>query len=103
MNFLQIQNTLIKKEADEILNERDGAWKIDIWVVDKIECERLLNYCTNIQNKLTPEKSFHILDIKSQCWKDPEYRRSYSSTDIYDAVLERGITTINAFREYLKD
>jgi hypothetical protein len=83
-------------------NERAGAWKIDIWVVDTAECKRLLNYCEDIQKKLTPEASLHILNIKSQCWKDPAYRRSYTSMDIYKAVLEKKITTIEAFKDYLQ-
>ena len=83
-------------------DERAGAWKIDIWAVNTTECQRLLSYCTDIQEKLTPAKSLQILNIKSQCWKDPEYRRSYISMDIYNAVLEKNITTIEAFKEYLK-
>ena len=83
-------------------NERLGAWKIDIWAVKSFECKRLLNYCTTIQKKLTPENSFQILNIKSRCWQDPEYRRSYTSLDIYTAVLEKNITTFGAFKKYLK-
>jgi hypothetical protein len=83
-------------------NERAGAWKIDIWAVDTKECQRLLNYCADIKEKLSPLKSLYILGIKSQCWKDPEYRRSYTSMDIYTAVLNKGITTIEAFKEYQK-
>src|SRR5437868_13552916 len=56
-------------------NERTGAWKIDIWAVDKEECNRLLDYCKCIEKKLTPESRLKILDIKSQCWQDPQYRR----------------------------
>ena len=83
-------------------NERSGDWKIDIWAVKPLEYERLLTYCTAIQKKLTPEKSFQILKIKSQCWQDPDYRRSYTSSDIYTAVLEKNISTIDDFKKYLK-
>jgi hypothetical protein len=83
-------------------NERAGAWKIDIWVVTASECERLLEFCDNIKQKVTAETKQIILDIKSQCWKDPEYRRSYSSTDIYEAVLENNVTSIEGFKEYLR-
>jgi hypothetical protein len=82
-------------------DERAGAWKIDIWAVEKNECERLLKYCTDLCEKLTPATSLEILTIKSQCWKDPRYRRSFSSSDIYTAVLEKNITGIEAFKEYL--
>lgn len=83
-------------------DERNGAWKIDIWAVDTAECKRLITYCTVIKQKLTPTLSHHIRDIKSQCWKDPGYRRDYISTDIYQAVLENNITGIEEFKHYLK-
>ena len=83
-------------------NERVDAWKIDIWAVSATECQKLIQYCTNIQQKLTPETRSRILNIKSQCWQDPEYRRSYSSADIYDAVLEKNVTNIEDFKNYLK-
>lgn len=82
-------------------NERAGAWKIDIWAVSAWECHRLLAFCALIKEQLTPGTTEMILDIKSQCWKDPAYRRSYNSTDIYQAVLEKGITTLEAFKQYL--
>lgn len=83
-------------------DERNGAWKIDIWAVDKTECTRLLDFCKEIETKLTPESSLQILGIKSQCWKDLNYRRSYTSMDIYNAVLEEGVSTLEAFDDYLE-
>lgn len=83
-------------------NERQGAWKIDIWAVDQKECRRLLKFCDDIAAKLTPLSKQIILTIKSVCWQDPEYRRSYTSTDIYEAVLDKGITTLEEFRTNLQ-
>jgi hypothetical protein len=83
-------------------NERAGAWKIDIWAVSPLECERLLNYSTSIKQKLNAKAVERILEIKSECWRDAEYRRSYNSSDIYKAVLENNVTTVEGFKEYLK-
>lgn len=83
-------------------NERKGAWKIDIWAVDAQECGQRIKFCDDIAQRLTPLSRQIILAIKSQCWQDAEYRRSYSSNDIYEAVLDNGITTIEDFRKYLK-
>ncbi len=83
-------------------NERKGAWKIDIWAVDEKECRQLLKFCDDIAAKLTPLSKQDILTIKSNCWQDPAYRRSYTSSDIYEAVLDKGITTIDEFRIYLQ-
>lgn len=84
-------------------NERKGGWKIDIWAVDAQECRQRIKFCDDIVQRLTPLNKQIILDIKSQCWKDPGYRRSFSSNDIYKAVLDKGITTIEGFRKYLNE
>jgi hypothetical protein len=83
-------------------NERAGAWKIDIWAVRLSECEQLLQYCSNIKRRLNSEVSQRIMEIKSQCWQDPEFRRSYSSSDIYRAVLDNDVTSIEGFKEYVR-
>ena len=82
-------------------NERKGAWKVDIWAVDENECDRLLKFCDDITAKLTPLSKQIILDIKSYCWQDPGYRRSYTSSDIYEAVLDKGITSLEEFKTFL--
>lgn len=83
-------------------NERAGAWKIDIWAVNQLECQNLLKYCHIIKQKLTPEFARRILEIKSACWRDAEFRRVYSSSDIYTAVLDNNVTTIDGFKNYIK-
>jgi hypothetical protein len=82
-------------------NERAGAWKIDVWAVARMECKRLLEYCSNIKQKLTPATIQIILEIKSRCWQDPSYRRVYNSSDIYSAVLVHKVRSIDEFKEYL--
>lgn len=83
-------------------NERAGAWKIDIWAVSTSEFQKLAEYTGKIMQKLTASGISHILKIKSQCWRDPEYRRTYNSTDIYKAVLEDNVTNITEFKNYLE-
>jgi hypothetical protein len=83
-------------------NEREGAWKIDIWAVNSKELQDRLTYCDILKRKLTSVTRRKILQIKSQCWKDPEYRRSFLSIDIYQAVLNHGVSTLYEFKEYLK-
>jgi hypothetical protein len=83
-------------------NEKAGAWKIDIWTVGASECQRLIDYCKEIKQKLTSSTVSRILDIKSQCWTDPEFRRTYSSLDIYNAVLQKNIMNIEGFKKYLR-
>lgn len=82
-------------------DERQGAWKIDVWAVCAKERERLINYCEAIKEQLNDGASTAILSIKSQCWHDPEYRRVYSSSDIYEAVLRGGVRDLEGFWNYL--
>jgi hypothetical protein len=82
-------------------DERRGAWKIDIWAMDRDECKQRLQYCDDIEKKLTPQTRAYIIDIKSKCWQDPAYRKKYSSRDIYEAVLDKEVTNIEQFHDYL--
>src|SRR6266496_2697553 len=83
-------------------NEREGAWKIDLWAVDKRECGQRIKFCNEIAAKLTSSSREIILAIKSECWQDPEYRRSYGSKDIYEAVFSEQVKNIHEFKEFLK-
>ena len=54
-----------------------------------------------IEQKLTPETRLIILRIKDMWWKHPSYRQEVSSVDIYDAVLQHGVRTLDEFDQYL--
>lgn len=83
-------------------NERAGAWKIDLWAVEAMECRRLIAYCGALQQALTPANRTLITAIKSHCWQDPAYRKAYTSTDIYQAVLEHKVTDLAGFQDHLR-
>jgi hypothetical protein len=82
--------------------EHGDSWKIDIWAVGEVDYGPLKNYCDRIAAKLTPDARRLILEIKTECWRKPGYRRTFFSRDIYEAVLEHGVTNLNAFREFLR-
>ncbi len=82
-------------------DERAGAWKIDIWAVDQGEYERVAEAGREISARLTDEYRSRILDIKAACWRDPRYRKQYSSMDIYRAVLDDGVSTVAEFSDLL--
>ena len=83
-------------------DEREGAWKIDIWAVDTPMLQYHLEYCNEIKRKLTPATRIQILEIKAAFWKHPGYRRFFTSTDIYNAVLNDGVAGISGFEAYLQ-
>jgi hypothetical protein len=82
-------------------NERKGAWKIDIWAIGEKECSERVQFCEKLSDRITGENRHAIMEIKSSCWTDPSYRKSYTSKDIYEAVLENGIRNVESFKKYM--
>src|SRR5439155_19084992 len=72
-------------------DERAGAWKVDIWISEPEAFEAVRGYGERLQARLSDPSRAIILQIKSACWHHPEYRRAFSSADIYSAVLDHGV------------
>jgi len=83
-------------------DERDGAWKIDIWMTDSDDFKAVREYTERISRRLSVANRQAIIDIKTDCWRHPQYRKSFSSVDIYDAVLDHGINSIDEFWKFLR-
>ena len=84
-------------------DERKGAWKIDIWISDAAVFEATRDFCERIAGRLSDSLRQTILQIKSAFWQHPEYRRGFSSSDIYSAVLDHGVDDINGFWAFLRN
>jgi hypothetical protein len=84
-------------------DERRGAWKLDVWVVEPRHFEPLRDHASRLLARLSPPAREAILAIKGAVWHHPEYRRSFSSRDVYDAVLEHGVTDLRGFWKFLHD
>ncbi len=84
-------------------DERDGAWKIDIWITDADAFEATRVYGERVRERLTDSTRSTILQIKSECWRHPQYRRTFASGDIYAAVLDHGVADIDEFWRFLRD
>jgi hypothetical protein len=82
-------------------DERRSAWKIDIWTGDASALKPAFDFEAELRNQLTDVTRSAILNIKSLCWRHPEYRRRFSSADIYAAVLNGGVRDIDAFAKFL--
>jgi hypothetical protein len=83
-------------------NERAGGCKLDIWATDARGLDRVHAYCRGIERRLSEQSRDIIMAIKAECWQHPEYRRSFGSGDIYEAVLEHDIRDVRAFWEHLE-
>jgi hypothetical protein len=84
-------------------DERAGAWKIDIWATGQDGFEATRAYGERIRERLSDSTRTLILQIKSECWRHPEYRRKFASGDIYEAVLDRGVVDMDGFWTFLRD
>ena len=78
-------------------NERRGAWKIDIWQTNQDSFDAVRRFGDSISARLDATSRQAIVAIKALCWTHPEYRRGFTSADVYSAVLDRGVRDITAF------
>lgn len=82
--------------------ERPGQaeWKLDIsfWLGEGVRPEPLHDA---IAQQLTPGTRLTILRIKDVWYQLPAYRVEVASTDIYDAILQHGVKTLDEFDQYL--
>ena len=85
-----------KYQADE-----RTIWKLDIRFVSE-QHAIAQKYIDHISSELTDDRRRAILSIKHVVAQDPRYRTEISSVDIYDAVLNKGITDLEGFREQLR-
>ncbi len=84
-------------------DERKGAWKIDVWLTDSEGFEAVRAHGERIRERLSDSNRPLILQIKSACWRHPQYRREFSSGDIYEGVLDYGVADIEGFWRFLAD
>ena len=85
-----------------IIGER---WNVDVWVRSETKIAESLAYCTDLLKKMDsmPGAREAILSIKTTLIEKGMYgfdkhpQHHYHSRDIYDAVLNEGILTAEAF------
>ena len=81
----------------------EGAWKIDLHAMDSQTCAQQLAGIRQLASRLNEQSRLAILDIKSQCWQLPQFHRELTSMDIYEAVLDHGVTDMAGFRKYMAE
>ncbi len=75
-------------------------WNVDIWFFDKESIERAEKYCDDISAKVRENEEFRtaIIGIKQELIKRNLYAfDKYTSVDVYDAVLNKGVLHIDDF------
>jgi len=84
-------------------DERQGAWKLDLWFLDSRSYEQHVNYSARMRQRLTPENRSILLEIKEAYWQRAEYRDTITSDLIYRAVLDNGVRSVVSFRQFLAE
>lgn len=83
-------------------DERQWAWKLDVWFLDQAGYEQHADYSSGLREKLTTGNKAIILAIKEAYWRRPEYRDTVTSDLIYRAVLDHGVRTVSDFERFVK-
>jgi hypothetical protein len=83
-------------------DERQGAWKLDLWFLDQAGYEEHRAYSSRLRDLLTPKSRSIILAIKEAYWQRREYRDSITGDMIYRAVLDNGVTTVAGFERIVR-
>lgn len=83
--------------------DADKEWNIDIWFIDEPERQPDLQHIKTLPSLLNPINREVILSIKQAWCQKPEYRKTVSGYLIYDAVLHQGISSLEAFNEWIKN
>lgn len=86
-----------------IIPDFPEEWKIDVWAIDTDQVNELQKQVNILQSRITEREREAILLIKNHFCRHPAYRKDFTSTDIYNAVIEDGITTTYDFSKWLKE
>ncbi|GAA2405250.1 hypothetical protein GCM10010191_11330 [Actinomadura vinacea] len=82
---------------------RRGAWKFDIWAVDRATFELTVRQAHSFVQRLTERSRAAILRIKEPYWDGPRYPGTIRSWMVYEAVLDAGVGSIAEFEAYMAD
>jgi len=78
-----------------------AAWKLDIWAVTAAHHQASMVQMQTLRQRLTPQRRRTILELKTHYCSDGRYRRSITSQDLYRAVLEHDVSTVDTFERFL--
>ena len=77
-------------------------WKIDLWAIDSEQSRASKKAFDELRASIGEESRLIILEIKNHFYKHPEYRKKFGSVDIYRAVIEEDIRSVEEFTEWLE-
>jgi len=107
-NDTGIWNSDVEKYPDGLYlgvtcrDETGRDWTFDIWFVDEPERQPDLKHVRTIPPKLTTSARQSILAIKTALANASCSGKRPSSFQVYEAVLEFGVTSLSEFEDWLK-
>ncbi len=78
-------------------------WKFDLWTAREEEFEQDTPKRPLWERLLNDDNRYCILLIKEAICTLPEYMDNHLSTNIYEAVLEHGVHSVDEFWEWMKN
>lgn len=78
------------------------VWEIDVHSVTSEQIVVLQKEFDELKSKITKNRRRAILEIKNHFCKHSEYRKKFSSLDIYNAVINEDIKSSKEFSEWLE-
>lgn len=82
-----------------------GLWNVDIWFFDRQTVQDAEDFCDKVKSALdkTPAKKAAVLSLKRGLMDKGLYTfEHFTSMDVYKAVLEQGILTVDEFLKSYK-
>jgi hypothetical protein len=82
---------------------KTGEWWIDIWAMNESVYKRAESYISEIKSKLNQQNRIIILQLKNELLSLNLYGNKISSRELYDAVLNNNVNSVQSFEKYLKE
>jgi hypothetical protein len=79
------------------------AWNLDIWFVDEPDRQPDLAHLSSLPPRLDDDTRVAILTIKDAWCTSPTYGSEVTSHEIYEAVLDHGVRTVDEFEAHRSD
>jgi hypothetical protein len=84
----------------ECMTRSGEAWNLDIWFVDEPDRQPDLAHIASLPGRLNDDTRIAILTIKTAWCSQPAYGSQVTSHQIYGAVLDHGVRTIDEFEAH---
>jgi hypothetical protein len=81
----------------------DVQWKVDVLISTADHVKPIVEQGARLTTRLTARERETVLEIKGVLSQQPEYRREFRSSDIYAAVLDHGVASVEEWHAWRKN